>query len=277
VTAENAQQYKEWDKIILIETLQDPKLLPSVVADSMMAKLKAGEGLFFNQLDIWAKGQRVTGLAAPTIDELPRLVRAHGDKIYHAFITQVEREEDFRMYHSGRDTLLADTLAEAEGFSIIIPNVYERIRTDSLKHNQLLFVHQEPVRSIYVTWEDKPQRLDLSQEALAARRDSLLALVYPGQVTIPSRVDTSTVAENGVERLRVYGIWENSQEISGGVYIAHYIDDRRADRRYYVDCLLFSPDMRRNKYRYIYQLERTLASFQLNPDHVAPDQGPLTE
>jgi hypothetical protein len=277
VTAENARQYKEWDKIILIETLENPKLLSFVVADSTMKKIKEGEGLFFNQIDVWAKNQRVTGLASPSRDGLQRLVIAHGDKIFNAFIRQVEREELFRMYHSGRDTLLADSLAVAEGFSFTLPRVYEQIRQDSLEPNQLLFVHQNPVRSVCITWEDNPGEWDLSPGGLAARRDSTLSYAYASQYTHPERVDTSTVVRNGVERLRIYGTWENSEEISGGVYISHIINTPAGDRRYYIDCQLFSPDMRKNKYRFIYQLDHILDTFQLHPDHKAPAQGRFTE
>ena len=72
--------------------------------------------------------------------------------------------------------------------------------------------------------------------------------------------------------LRVYGTWENQKEISGGVYITHIIDSPEQNRRYIVDCLLFCPDMRRNKYRYIFQLDHILNSFRFNPDHQPPAQ-----
>ncbi len=273
VSAENVQNYKEWDKIILIESLEHAKLLSFVAADSTMAKLRDGEGLFFNQIDVWAKNQRVVGLAAPKDEELPRLVAAHGDRIYNAFIRQVENQELYRMYHSGRDTLLADSLAVAQGFSIVLPNVYARVRQDSLAENEMLFVHQKPVRSIFITWEKISGPLDTSREALAANRLRLTGKIYPAQVTLAGRVDTSTVMVNNVKRLRVYGVWENRQEISGGVYISHLIDCQQQNRRYYIDCLLFSPDMRKNKYRYIFQLDQILNSFQLNLDHQPPAQG----
>jgi len=273
VSAANVQHYKEWDKIILIESMENPHLLSFVVADSTMEKIRAGEGLFFNQIDVWADNQRVVGLAAPRNEDLPRLIAAHGERIFEAFITQVENQELYRMYHSGRDTLFADSLAVTEGFSIVLPNVYARIRQDSLGPNELLFVHQEPVRSIYVSWDSIPGPLERSQEALAAHRNKMLEYVYPHQQTIVERVDTSTVVVNGIERLRVFGVWENREEVSGGIYITHIIDSPEQNRRYYLDALLFSPDMRKNKYRYIFQLDQLLRSFQIHLDNKAPEQG----
>ncbi len=275
VSAENVQHYKEWDKIILIESLESAKLLSFVAADSTMAKLREGEGLFFNQLDVWADNQRVVGLAAPKDEDILRLVAAHGDKIFNAFIRQVENQELFRMFFSGRDTLLADSLAVAEGFSIIIPKVYARVQQDSLTRNVLLLVHMNPVRSIFITWEPLTGPLDKSREALAANRLRLTGKAYPAQVTIVGRVDTSTVVANNIERIRVYGVWENREEISGGVYISHIIDIPEQNRRYYLDALLFCPDMRRNKYRYIFQLDHILDSFQIHLNRQPPAQGRL--
>ncbi len=275
VTAENVQHYKEWDKIILIESLESAKLLGFVAPDSTMAKLRDGEGLFFNQIDVWADNQRVVGLAAPKNEDILRLVAAHGDRIYNAFIRQVENQELYRMFYSGRDTLLADSLAVAEGFSIIIPKVYERIRGDSLPANELLFVHMEPVRSIFITWEPLAGPLDASREALAEFRTRLTGKIYPSQETIVGRVDTSTVIAGKIKRLRVYGVWENREEVSGGIYISHIIDSPGQQRRYFIDCLLFSPDMRRNKYRYVFQLDKILDSFRINLDRQPPAQGRL--
>ncbi|MBW7998084.1 MAG: DUF4837 family protein [Candidatus Glassbacteria bacterium] len=273
VSAEKVRHYKEWDKIILIESLENARLISFVVADSTMARLRQGEGLFFNQIDVWADGQRVVGLAAPADEDIPRLVVAHGEKIFNAFIRQVEAQEMSRMYHSGRDTLLADSLAVAQGFSIELPNVYAQIRQDSLAENELLFVHMKPVRSVFITWEENAAQLEKSQPALAANRSRLLEFIYPSQATLVERVDTSTVVANGLERLRVYGVWENREEISGGIYVSHLIESPEQKRRYYIDGLLFCPDLRRNKYRYLFQLDEILNTFQLHPDHKAPAQG----
>jgi hypothetical protein len=79
--------------------------------------------------------------------------------------------------------------------------------------------------------------------------------------TLAERVDTSTVAANNIPRLRIYGVWENRKEISGGIYISQIISDQAEHRRYYLDCLLFCPNARLNKYRYILQLDWIMNSF----------------
>ncbi|MBN2288852.1 MAG: DUF4837 family protein [Candidatus Glassbacteria bacterium] len=257
--------YKEWDKIILVESLENMSLLPDVVDQEMLEKIAGGQGLFFTNFDIWARGQRVAGLAAPTDAQLVPLVRLHGHRIYKDFLRQLEEEEKQRMYFSGRNVNLEDSLASCCGFSLVLPRVYERIRMDTLARDQLLFVHVDPVRSIFITWEegDNLPVLDYSPDSLAARRDRLLADVYPDMQTVPGRVDTSTVVVGGLERLRVYGVWENLREISGGIYISQIIEAPAQRRRYTVDCRLFCPDPRFNKYRYILQLDRIMDSFKV--------------
>jgi len=129
----------------------------------------------------------------------------------------------------------------------------------------MLFVHTDPVRSIFISWEEEDNFPEphYSKDSLAARRDRLLKDVYPGMRTQPERVDTSTVTAQGFERLRIFGTWENLEEVSGGIFIAQIIEMPGQRRRYIIDCQLFSPDPRLNKYRYIFQLDRIIDSFKV--------------
>ncbi|HUU28516.1 MAG TPA: DUF4837 family protein [archaeon] len=267
--------YKEWDKIILIESLENMKLLPQVVDEATLKKIGEGQGLFFSNIDIWARGQRVAGLAAAKDDQLHPLVKFYGSRIFKDFLHQLEEQEKVRMFSSGINKNLSDSLLQCCGFSFTLPNVYERTLQDSLPENKLLFTHQDPVRSIFIGWSDSPPIItDYSQESLAGMRDQMLADIYPGNFTLPERVDTSTVISGGLSRLRVYGVWENRKEISGGIYISQIIESPYDKRRYYIDCLLFCPDARLNKYRFIFQLDRIMNSFSLaqKDSTAAPDQ-----
>ncbi len=257
--------FKEWDKIILVESLERKVLLQDVVDEKTMAKVaESQEGLFFTQPDVWARGQIVVGLASAREVDLPRVVALYGDRIYQSFLKILEQEEAENMYISGINQQLADSLSKSCGFSITLPKVYQRVMADTLPANQWMFVHQDPVRSLVITRIDHPGPLDLSQTSLAALRDSLLTPhAYPGMRTLPERVDTSTVTVAGQNRTRVFGVWENLEQISGGIYVQQIIDLPDKDRRYILDCLLFCPDSRKNKYRYVCQLDRIMDSFTL--------------
>ncbi|MEA2063833.1 MAG: DUF4837 family protein [Gemmatimonadota bacterium] len=264
--AEFVSYYKEWNKVILIESLENQALLADVVEKKMLDKISQGQGLFFTNFDVWATGQRVAGLAASRDDQLGGLVREYGDRIFKDFLRQLEENEKLRMFGSGKNRTLADSLAREQGFSIMLPQVYEpSTRGDSLPPNQMLWVHMDPVRSVFISWcqgEDLPEQ-NLSKDSLAAARDRLVGEIYPSARTVPGRVDTSTVSAQGLERLRVYGVWENHREMSGGVYITHIIEVPEQNRRYTIDCLLFCPDPRQNKYRFLFQLDRILESFKV--------------
>ena len=134
---------------------------------------------------------------------------------------------------------------------------------DSLPDNQVFLVHGDPVRSIFITWQDNPPPLEYSGEFLAAWRDSLLDHVYPTMYTAPGRIDTSTVTANDLPRTRIYGVWEDREEISGGIFVSQIIEVPQWNRRYIIDCRLFSPDLKKNKYRFIFQFDHILQSFAL--------------
>lgn len=262
---QDVDYFKEWDKIILIESLERKILLPDVVDEATLKKVaESREGLYFTKPDIWARGQSVVGLAAAAEADLPRVVALYGDRIYQGFLKILEQEEDEKMYLSGINQALADSLLRACGFSLVLPKVYQHALLDTMPAGQMLFLHQDPVRGIFIARQDNPAPLDLSAERLAAERDSLLAVhVYPGMYTLPERIDTSTVVAGGLSRIRVYGVWENRQEISGGVFVQQIIDLPDRNVRYIIDCLLFCPDGRKNKYRYIYQFDHIMDTFTL--------------
>ena len=124
VNQQRVDYFKEWDKIILIESLERMELLPDVVDDSTMKKISAGQGLFFTQPDIWARGQRVVGLTAAREEDLSRIVSLYGDRIFQTFLRILETEELERMFISGINQAVADSLAKNCGFTLVLPKVY---------------------------------------------------------------------------------------------------------------------------------------------------------
>jgi hypothetical protein len=52
--------------------------------------------------------------------------------------------------------------------------------------------------------------------------------------------------------------------------VSQIIDTPDLKRRYIIDCLLFSPDARKNKYRFMLQLDAILDSFRLTGETGKP-------
>lgn len=207
---------------------------------------------------VWARGQRVTVLVLPeeggaeavaaSVDSLTALL----DRRYRGWARN-------RMYLSGHDTALVDTLREEGGFAVDIPVVYRWRRTDDSTY---VFLNDNPdasqlVRWLTVTWrtgtEDRPE-----PDALLAWRDSLASTVYDwGQTTQRDRTQVTRL-DDGVE---VRGAWSGTQDFpQAGPFIARMIDCPDQNRRYLLDTWLYAPA--RDKYQYMIHLETLLDSFQ---------------
>jgi hypothetical protein len=141
--------------------------------------------------DIWARDQTVTLVVLPDGGGAEAL-RPHLPSIYGRLDEQYRAWARSRMYLSGIDSALADTLATQKGFSLLFPRVYRRAERDST----FIFRNDNPdpselIRQIAVTWRS-PAPASLSVEQLLEWRAELVAGHYSEPqdfVTIAMRVD----------------------------------------------------------------------------------------
>ena len=126
--------------------------------------------------DVWARGQSVTVLLLPSTgaegaDELMA-------PLHELLDDQYRQWSRTQMYQSGRDSLLADTLWNEVGFTLLLPAVYQRRTVDSV----YIFRNDNPdptelIRQIAVTWRS-PIPEELGQEELLTWRTGLTDQYY---------------------------------------------------------------------------------------------------
>jgi len=210
--------------------------------------------------NVWAQNQLVTvallpdgagpGSARPLIEQL-------GD----AFLRQFEEYARSRMFVTGVNTALADSLRSQAGFTVVLPNVYHYAQLD-----EGLFVFRndqpDPSRLIRnVTVDSRPAgEVPFSADAAGGWRSELLArLSHPPQVT-EIRPETHTMQLAGRNALQVQGVWSNppGEWPAAGPFITRLIEC--PERVFLVDAWLYAPGT--NKYEYMYQLNTILNSFE---------------
>lgn len=213
--------------------------------------------------NVWARGQNVTiMLLSPTggADEVLGLL----DELHELFDRQFREYAQARMFTTGPDSALADTLRAEAGFSLIVPEVYYWDRQNGV----YIFRNDNPdpselIRQITVTWRTPAsQELD-TEELLSWRAD--VAAAYFGT---PQDVDLGFVEEttgqlDGKDMLQVQAVWENPPELdwpAGGPFITRAIRCSGDDRLFLIDAWLYAPG--KAKYEYMIQLETILDSFR---------------
>ena len=216
----------------------------------------------FQVEDVWARGQTATVLLLPSegadgVDELLEPLHELLDGQYRMWVRN-------RMFMSGLDSLLADTLWNEAGFSLLLPLVYQRRTVDSV----YIFLNDNPtpselIRQIAVTWRS-PIPEELGQDELLAWRQVLTDRYYKYPQAVDMELAQTRRLQMGdmvLEELRA--VWANPPEDqfpAGGPMITWSVPCPAQGRHYLVDAWLYAPG--KDKYEYMLQLETILSTFR---------------
>lgn len=216
----------------------------------------------FQVEDLWARGQVATVLLLPSegadgAEEMLEPLHELLDGQYRMWVRN-------RMFMSGLDSLLADTLWNEAGFSMLLPHVYQRRTVDSV----YIFLNDNPtpselIRQITVTWRS-PIPEELGQDELLAWRKVLTDRYYKYPQVVDMELAQTRRLQMGdmvIEELRA--VWANPPEDlfpAGGPMITWSVRCPAQGRHYLVDAWLYAPG--KDKYEYVLQLETILGTFR---------------
>jgi hypothetical protein len=214
-------------------------------------------------LNVWARGQQVSVLILPATGQV-EAVRQLSRELHKILDDQFRSYAVNRMFISGEDLALADSLMANVGFSVRLPVVYQYSTQDSI----FRFRNDNPrpaelIREISVSWRTPAVEANPTAEELHVWRDAFTAEYYND----PQLVDMLAVsfgefqseAGRGVEYQAAWvsppGAWP-----AGGPFITRVLTCPSQDRTYYLDAWLYAPG--RDKYEYLIQLQTVLDSFR---------------
>lgn len=258
--AEHLSQLKLWYQVVVVGPPADP--LVRQVAEAAGAdpdELSPPE--MISAGSIWSRGQVVRAVVVPA-GEMASAWTAHLDELYAVTEETYRRFVRERMWTSGRDSALADSLARRYGFRVQVPRVYQVMRGDSL----VIFRNDNPrpadlIRSTTVAWRT-PGPEGLTAAYALDWRAALDSVHYgtPQSIT-PDTGSVRRFTHRGRPALEVTGDWSDEGPYpAGGPFTLWLLDC--GDRTYLLDTWLYSPDPERGKYQYLLQLEWIRESFR---------------
>ncbi|HEX6940376.1 MAG TPA: DUF4837 family protein [Longimicrobiales bacterium] len=247
---------REWKQVLVIGRPGDPWVAPAVPggAASTLPAIHEGE-------DVWARGQRVTALVLPE-ERREQAVVALLPRLYEIFDRRFRQGVRERMFVSGVDSVLRDSLRETAGFGLLLPKVY----THGMLGGAHRFLNANPNagaldRSILVAWREGVD--PVTAEMLMAWRDSLGAGVYEWRQTVDREQTRVRPLEGAAEgSIEVRGMWLGTDSTfpMAGPFISRAVACPALDRTYLLDAFLYAPS--RDKYEYVVQLETILNTFE---------------
>jgi len=265
VTYQDPSESDQWvnlrrfRQLLLIGTGNEPWMQDALrqVKDSMK-----GPGLYLAK-DVWSRGQQVHILILSEPDAVNE-VRQRLPEIREILDTQYRNWVRNRMYLSGIDSALADTLLTQVGFELVVPEVYRwrkmadsvyQFRNDNPDPSQL-------IREVTVTWRSPIPETQSPQALLDWRRE--LASTYysePQDVDL-SLNDSGPFTYKGEQGYQIQAVWKNPPKLNwpaAGPFILRAIPCPPQNRMYLLDAWLYAPG--KDKYQYMIQLETILNTF----------------
>jgi hypothetical protein len=213
--------------------------------------------------DVWARNQAVTIIVLPA-DADPTEARPLIDQAGEMLVQQYEALSRNRMYVSGTNTELADSLLAAEGFSLTAPNVY---RFRSASPGVVIFRNDNPdpsqlIREVDVAWRASDE-VDLSADAaLDWRADLVEDVTSPVHVTDPEITSVRELTVDGKRAIEVQGVWTNppGEWPAAGPFIVRLVEC--GTRTYLLHGWLYAPGD--PKYQFMVQIGTLLDTFRCN-------------
>ncbi|MEQ1856889.1 MAG: DUF4837 family protein [Longimicrobiales bacterium] len=254
------RELSRFRRILLVGELGDPWVQEALEhVDPPVSE----PGLYRAQ-DVWSRGQT---LMVAVLGDAPAEEMSE-----HLPVVYAQLDQDFRvfarsrMYTTGVDTALADTLLAEAGFGLLVPDVWRWSRTDST----YAFRNDNPdpaelIREVSVSWIS-PAPEALPPDSVLAWRARVVADHYSEpQDVVPDGMTFDRLAFAGYIALEIRGQWTNPPDRgwpAGGPFITRAAVCEAQDRAYLLDAWLYAPAL--EKYEYIIQLETILDTFRCN-------------
>lgn len=209
----------------------------------------------------WSRDQIVTAVVLPEDGSMSSLP-ASLEEVYALLDRQYRNYARRRMYFSGVDSALADTLMIEAGFSLLLPDVYRWATLDSA----FVFRNDNPdpselIRQVAVTWMN-PAPATIGTEGILQWRAEVVDAYYSEPQEIVGEVVSGAIDFAGGDAFQVQSQWRNPPELgwpAGGPLITRAVTCDNQDRTYLLDAWLYAPG--KEKYEYMIQLETILDTF----------------
>lgn len=260
VTEDSLGPVSRWQNVLLVGALdsddQISQRIQRMLSGDVLQGVRDGKFNVFRQKDVWARGQTVVVLVAPTRGELVDWIEKHGDELYNLFAEARDARMKKQMYSTMEQTELADSLQKAHGWTLRIPHDYGVVASEHAPYEFVRLRRFFPDRLITISWREGTMD-DINVDTLVAWRNALGKAFADSQRVNTDMLQSRDVTLDGHDALEVHGLWETYGALGGGPFVAYLLYDN--GYLYLLDGEVFAPD--RAKEMYIRQLEVILQTF----------------
>jgi hypothetical protein len=253
----NWRDFRKLRQVLVVGEAADPWVAAAL--KRVDGEVPRGGGILQAQ-HVWARPQSVTIVLVPP-GSPPSVAAEMMPEVGALYVSQMEQYARTRMFLSGEDVELTDSLERVAGFTMRIPNVY-RVT--------------EPEPGLFVFRNDQPNPSRLIRQLTVARRpagevtlnaatahdwraDVAARTTTPPQLT-DSTQSTRALRIGETRAIEIQGTWSNppGDWPAGGPVIARLVEC--PPYTYLVDGWLYAPGTA--KFEYMVQIQTLLDSFR---------------
>ncbi|MBZ0198491.1 MAG: DUF4837 family protein, partial [Ignavibacteriaceae bacterium] len=236
-------------------------------------KLKTDEDFNLIKYDLWAKGQIVLILSAPSMQELEFKIFREKDNLLYVF----QKISDKRLFESLYNSKYEKKDIEGHFLKdynwIIYVQADFQVAMDKPEDN-FVWLRRSPgsdmERWLFIHWIDNASPAYLNEDSIKSIRNRVTKKYYRtsndnGYVVIAD--DYFTINEinfNGRYALMTQGLWDLNIKGMGGPFINYTFYDEKAMRIYMIDGSVYAPKY--YKRNLIHQMDVTLQSFMTDAE-----------
>lgn len=276
-------KYQNRKNIIILGALdsnsQTSQFIKKTLDSTLIQKSISNPDFVIEKKNLWARGQLVMLLTAPTLDQLEFKIFRKKDDLLYAF----QKVSDQRLRESiytprFENEKIEGKLLKQYGWIIYVQADFQLAIDDST--SSFVWLRRSPgsdmERWIFVHWIDNASPAYLNADSIRAIRNRMTKKFYRTTddssfvIIAKDYFTTSEVNFNGKYAILTQGLWELNVKGMGGPFLNYTFYDEKTHRIYMLDGSLYAPKY--YKRNLIQQMDVTLQSFmtktQLSKDRI---------
>lgn len=272
INPEQLDSYKTKKNILIVAPLNSNSVtshfIHSSIDDAELEKVKNDNTFMIKKENLWAGGQLVMFLTAPSVQQLQSDILKSKDNLLFAYQKASDERLKSCLYNPKYENeSLEGKLLKKYGWIIYIPSDY-KLALDIPKDN-FVWLRRSPgddmERWLFVHWIDHASPAFLNEDSINTIRNRVTRKYYrtvddsafvkiASDYYMPNEVNFK-----GRYAIFTQGLWEMSTKKMDGPFINYTFFDEKTDRLYMIDGSVFAPKY--YKRNLIQQMDVLLQSF----------------
>lgn len=259
---DDTNNWWRFKELVLIGSPEDAWLAEAL--ETLPKEITPQAPNIYDAENVWAVGQKVTIILTDPQGDVEEQVLSRIADVHTRLLERFLRGAATRMFQSGRDSALVDTLLHTAGFSLLLPEVY----TWGFEDSVYVFRNDNPdpaelIRQFTVSWRTPAPR-EISTDSLFDWREEISENYWTWpQIVDRESLRTTVLEGTNLPIVETRGTWRNPPDDvwpAAGALITWSVSCPHQNRLYLVDAWLYAPA--KDKWEYMLQLETILSSFR---------------